>query len=162
QNSYYTVLRDGQEVRIDIPGDFVENFSRKDAASSFISPRIESVIGEISPKSLAEQIGLKVGDKVIELEGQPVTYQDQRQKIVRSGPRDSISLKVKRGEEVLAFKEDFKGKEAIGFYPRGIDKSELAHIQYGLGESIVQGTGRAFGVIFVQLKAFRKIFTGEI
>ena len=50
----------------------------------------------------------------------------------------------------------------IGFAPAGIDKNELAYINYGAGESILLGTQRAFGVIFIQLKAFKKIFTGEI
>ncbi|MFZ6001416.1 MAG: site-2 protease family protein, partial [Bacteroidota bacterium] len=70
--------------------------------------------------------------------------------------------KIKRGEEVLSFKESFKGQNSIGFYPMMVDRSELAFIDYGFGESMALGTQRAFGVIFVQLKAFKKIFSGEI
>ncbi len=162
QSSYYTILRDGQEVKIEIPGNFIENFNKKSAATSFVSPRISAVVGYISEKSLAEQVGLQIGDAVVEIEGQPVMYQDEVQKIVKSGPRDSISFKVQRGEKLLAFHEDFKGRELIGFAPQGLDKKDLAYIQYGAGESIVLGTQRAFAVIFVQLKAFKKIFTGEI
>jgi len=63
---------------------------------------------------------------------------------------------------VLTFAESFKGYNVIGFLPQGLDKNELAYVNYGFGESIGLGTERAFGVIFLQLKAFKKIFSGDI
>jgi regulator of sigma E protease len=62
----------------------------------------------------------------------------------------------------LTFKEFFKGKSAIGFRPKSLDKSILSTVSYGFGESVVLGTGRAFGAIYLQLKAFRKIFSGQL
>jgi regulator of sigma E protease len=162
QNSYYTVDRDGQKIEIPIPGNFIENFNRKESASNFIVPRIPAIVGRVSEKSVAEHAGLKVGDEFLEVDGKPAAYFDEVTKIVKSGPRDSISFKVKRGTEVLSFKENFKDQELIGFAAKGIDRNELAVIDYGFGESIGLGTTRAFNVIFVQLKAFKKIFSGEI
>jgi regulator of sigma E protease len=176
QNSYYTVLRNGQEIDIQIPGDFIENFNKKEAAGTFISPRIPAVVGETTEvlelangmkiTSIAHKVGLKPGDQFVEVEGQPVTYQDEVTKLIRSKGADSsvdksISFKVKRGEEILAFSEPLVGTQ-VGFLPMGIDESKLAHIQYGLGESVALGSTRAFAVIFVQLKAFKKIFSGEL
>jgi regulator of sigma E protease len=48
----------------------------------------------------------------------------------------------------------------IGFYvPNQIVPAEgERQVTYSFGESIAQGPGRAFGVIVVQLKAFKKIF----
>lgn len=187
QNSYYTVLRDGKEVRIDIPGNFIENFNKKSAASNFVSPRVPAIVGEISKEgdvtnieivnkdgkvdtiqhktklpTIAAKIGLKPGDRVVEVEGSPVTYQDELLKVVKGAPLDSISFKIDRGGQILAFKEDFKGRDMIGFAPQGLDKKELAYVHYGFAESIGLGTSRAFGIIFVQLKAFKKLFTGEL
>src|SRR5260221_10522007 len=176
QGSYYTVLRDGKEVNISIPENFIENFSRKEAMSNFVSPRIPAIVGHIADEveikidrtktvegpSIARKIGLRAGDRFLEVDGQPVRYQDELIKLVKKGPRDSISFRIKRGEEVLAFKENFKGQEMIGFAPRGIDKKELAYMTYGFGQSIGLGSKRAFDVIFIQLKAFKKIFSGEI
>src|SRR5258706_2745486 len=176
QGSYYTVLRDGKEVNISIPENFIENFSRKEAMSNFVSPLIPAIVGHIADEveikidrtqtvegpSIARKIGLRAGDRFLEVDGQPVRYQDELIKLVKKGPRDSISFRIKRGEEVLAFKENFKGQEMIGFAPRGIDKKELAYMTYGFGQSIGLGSKRAFDVIFIQLKAFKKIFSGEI
>ena len=176
ENSYYTVLRDGREVDIQIPSNFIENFNRKEAASTFLVPRIPAIVGRISEKTdyvsedsvvvqretISHKVGLKPGDKFLAIDGKPVTYQDEVINLVKSGPRDSISFKVQRGAEVLAFHESFKGYQAIGFYPQGLSREELAYINYDLGESIGLGTERAFGVIFLQLKAFKKIFSGDI
>ncbi|MEQ8363003.1 MAG: RIP metalloprotease RseP [Cyclobacteriaceae bacterium] len=176
QDSYYTVLRDGQEVNIAIPSDFIENFNRKEAAASFVAPRIPAVVGRISKvapyigadgklvekESISSKVGLKPGDKFLEVDGQPVAYQDEVIDIVKAGPRDSIAFKVQRDAEVLTFAESFKGYDVIGFLPQGLDKDQLAYVNYGFGESIGLGTERAFGVIFLQLKAFKKIFSGDI
>lgn len=176
QDSYYTVLRDGQEVNIAIPSDFIENFNSKEAAASFVAPRIPAVVGRISKvapykaedgtvaekESISSKVGLKPGDKFLEVDGQPVAYQDEVIDIVKAGARDSISFKVQRDAEVLTFAESFKGYDVIGFLPQGFDKDQLAYVNYGFGQSIGLGTERAFGVIFLQLKAFKKIFSGDI
>lgn len=181
QDSYYTVLRDGQEVKIAIPGNFIENFNKKESASTFVAPRIPAIVGRISDNvqfvrdssgnlvepsapitTVAKRAGLKPDDQFVEMEGQPIVYKDQLDKIAKGTPLDSISFKVKRGDEILSFKESFKDQEAIGFFAKGFDKNELAVINYGFGESIGLGTERAFGVIFIQLKAFKKIFGGEL
>ncbi|MFM7859006.1 MAG: site-2 protease family protein, partial [Flammeovirgaceae bacterium] len=80
----------------------------------------------------------------------------------KSKPHDSISLKIKRGEQVLHFKQPFKDQAQIGFGPLRIAKEEFKTIQYGWAESIPLGTSRAFGVIWLQVKAFGKIFSGKM
>ena len=181
QDSYYTVLRDGQELKIEIPGNFIENFNKKEAGGNFAMPRILPIVGLVADKvqfvrnsegkfvapkipieTVAKKAGLKPGDQFIEIEGQPINYKDDIDKITKGAPLDSISFKVKRGSEILAFKEGFKDQMAIGFLGKGFDKKDLAVVDYSFGSSIGMGTQRAFGVIFIQLKAFKKIFTGEL
>jgi regulator of sigma E protease len=162
ENSYYTVERDGQEVNIPIPGNFIESFNKKEALSTFVMYRVPPVIGEVVPNSIAEK-NLKVGDQIIEIFGQPVTYYDEVSPIIKNSTKDSVHLKIKRGSDVFIVNEAFKDTlRKIGFYPANVDKKELAHIGYGFGESIALGPIRAFDVIFLQIKAFKKIFSGEI
>src|SRR5450432_730818 len=121
----------------------------------------DTTVTKLKIPTIAKRVGLQPGDQFIEMAGQPVLYYDEVIKIVKSGPRDSLSFKIRRGEQVLAFKENFKGQEIIGFNAL-FDKKELAYTNYNLGQSIGLGAQRAFDVIFVQLKAFKKIFSGEI
>jgi regulator of sigma E protease len=181
ENANYTVLRDGQEVNIPIPGNFIENFNSKETASKFISYRIPAIVGKIEEKvtsvydekgevikakesneSIAKKIGLKAGDKFVEMDGKPISYFDELSEIVKSGPRDSISFKIKRGDQILTFSESFKNQTMIGFAPSNIRKEEFAVINYGLTESIPLGTSRAFGVVLLQIKAFGKLLTGKL
>jgi regulator of sigma E protease len=162
QNSYYTVLRDGKEITINIPGDFIENFNKKEAASNFVMPRVPAIVGRIAPKTIAEKIALQEGDQFVEVDSKPVFYFDELSKIVKSGKRDSISFKVKRGEQLLSFKESFKDQEIIGFNAKGINKENLTQVNYSIGQSLVKGTERAFTIVFIQIKGISKMFTGQL
>ncbi len=175
QGSYYTVQRGDSTIDIHIPSNFIENFNDRDALANFLAPRVHAVVGRtlnkvdrevgvstVKVQSIASKIGLKAGDEFVEVEGHPIQYYDEVTKIVKGQKHDSLSFKIRRGSEVLSFNEDFRGFTMIGFAARGIDKKELTYIRYGLGQSIGLGTKRAFDVIFLQLKAFRKIFAGEI
>jgi regulator of sigma E protease len=178
--SYYTVVRDGQEVKVSIPGDFIENFNDKEAAERFVRNRLPTTIASVTEKvpnpqgveevSTVKRLGLKVGDKFVEIDGQPVTYYDEIQSILaahkneKGEPKsgDSIAFKVEHAGQVASYKEPYTAAQ-IGFgVESGLKKEDLAQVNYNFGESIAKGTQRAFGVIFVQVKAFGKLFSGEI
>jgi len=180
RGSYYTVLRDGQEVNIPIPGDFIENFNDRGAADRFIRNRLPATIASVTEEvdnakgekevSIIKRLDLSVGDKFVEINGKPVTYYDEIQaalapfKDEKGNPRpgDSVSFKVEHAGQTLAFKEPYTAAQ-IGFgVDSGLKKEDLSRVTYNFGESIGQGAQRAFGVIFIQLKAFSKIFSGEI
>jgi regulator of sigma E protease len=162
--SYYTIKRDAEEISISIPENFIENFSNKDAASNFLLPRFPATVASVKPKSVADRVGLKSGDTFTEIGGQPAKYFDQVSEYVKSFKGDTMTFKVLRGTQEISFKEYFKGETAIGFYPVGqlVPKEELINVNYSLGESVLLGPGRAFDVLAIQLKAFKKIFAGEL
>jgi regulator of sigma E protease len=161
-NSTYTVVRDGQTLQVPIPGNFIEKFNKKEALSTFVIYRVPPVIGRIEKGTIADK-KLKVGDRIIELYGTPITYHDEVSAFVKGVKRDSLNAKVQRGTEIITLNEKFPDTlQAVGYYPLNIPKEELAHIEYSFGESLAEGPVRAFDVIWVQIKAFKKIFSGEI
>ncbi len=163
ENSAYTVLRDGQEMQVAIPGNFIESFNKKEAISTFVMYRIPPVIAEVAKGTIADKAGLKVGDRIAEVYGTPITYHDEVSSLLQNSTSDSVNFKVQRGDQLIFVNEAFPAAEKkIGFYPKNIDKKELKHIAYGFGQSLALGPVRAFDVIFLQLKAFKKIFSGEI
>lgn len=162
-NAYYTVERDGRLIDISIPADFIQKFNKKEGVGTFISYRVPPVIAEISKGSLAERLGLKTGDKIVEVNGTAVHYIDEVNAAVKTAG-DSIQLGVLRGGETLTFKESFKDQTAIGF--RADAESFLTSIakqmDYGFFESIPLGTKRAFTTLIVQVKAFGKVISGVL
>lgn len=164
ENSNYTVLRDGKEVRIDIPVNFIERFNSRDAVSRFVLPRLTPVVVSVRSGSVAERVGMQKGDRLVELNGKSISYFDEVVSGLEGYRQDSIQFAVQRGAEYVSHTAYFKGDSAIGFYIDRIlvPKSELVNKTYTFGQSLVLGPIRAFDVIAVQLKAFKRIFTGDI
>lgn len=162
-NSSYTVLRNGEEVIIPVPSDFIENFNKKEAISTYVAPRSIATITSVEPGMTAARVGLQKGDVFVAMQGAPVTYFDEVSKIIKNFSADTLTFSVKRGEQVLSFKEYFKGETALGFmHSYTIPAEALSRVNYSFGESMWIGPGRAFDVIFLQIKAFKRIFSGDI
>src|SRR6478736_2412267 len=104
QNSSYTIQRGAQEVQIPIPANFIENFGKKEAMLNFLLPRRVVIIDEVDKDSIAGKIGLRQGDLIVEIDGKPIVYYDELRDNLKSHKGDTLSFKVKRGEEILAFK----------------------------------------------------------
>lgn len=169
-NGTYTVDRNGEIIDLPIPADFIQKFNKKSSPGNFLWLRVPPIILEVADSSIAKRVGLRTDDRILEVNGTPVQYNDQLISIVqaqRNANADSISFKVQRGSETLSFKEYFKGEKGIGFYANAkppqefLDKAE-EKITYGFFESIPLGTKRAFSTLGVQVKAFGKIITGTL
>ncbi len=61
------------------------------------------VTGTIRPESPALAAGLEIGDKVVQIDGKPVKYWDQLQKIVHTSPGKSLDFQVERNSSLLNF-----------------------------------------------------------
>jgi regulator of sigma E protease len=115
-NSSYTVLRDGQEVQVPIPSDFIDNFNKKEAMSTYVSYRVPPIIDEIGKKTIAEKVGLQRDDRVVEVDGAPIIYNDELVAQLQKSKSDSVTFKVQRGTQILTFTEAFTDTlKRIGF-----------------------------------------------
>jgi regulator of sigma E protease len=162
-----TVDREGEIIEVAIPEDFLEKFNKKTSAGDFLWPRFPPVVMRVVPGTIAEKVGLKEGDRILEVNEKPVKYNDELMDEVKATTTDSISFKVLRGSETLFFHEYFKGQTMIGFAPNPkmpqefLDKAEK-EIKYNLFESIPIGTERAFSTLAFQVKAFGRVITGAL
>ncbi|MDW7695513.1 RIP metalloprotease RseP [Flammeovirgaceae bacterium SG7u.111] len=157
----YTVLRDGKEVVIPIPSDFLDRMSEREGSGSFIEVLEPFFVQEVIEKSNAEIAGLKNGDKIVEVNNTPIVYFQDFRSALRNNEGEVVSMTVVReneGEKELTVQVNEDG--TVGFYPGSM--LERSRFHYGLGESVQKGTQDAFSVIAVQLKAFKKIFSGDM
>ncbi|HEY8512543.1 MAG TPA: RIP metalloprotease RseP, partial [Cyclobacteriaceae bacterium] len=153
-NASFTVDRGGQLVEIPVPHDFIEKF-KKDM--EFIRFRLPAEVGSIAPGSIAEKVGLKTGDRVIEVQGQKVEYWDDITRAINESKDSKVTFAVMRDGEVLRFEEEFGSERKIGFTPKA-----QVPVNYTLWESIGVGTREAFTTLYTQIMAFGKIFRGEL
>lgn len=162
-NAYYTIEREGKLIDINIPPDFIQKFNKREGVGTFVSFRVAPVIAEVSKETLADRMGLQAGDKIVEVNGQPVSYIDEVNTAVKA-TGDSIQLGVLRAGQTITFKESFKDQKAIGFRAdtKLLEEQLEKQMSYGFLESIPLGTERAFTTLVVQVKAFGKVISGVL
>ena len=95
-DSYYTVLRENQRVRIDIPADFMEKLSDPAAQRDFVNPRMPFIVGQVQQQSGAAQAGLQPGDQLIEVAGKPTVYFHQLKKILEAHAGQRVLIRYVR------------------------------------------------------------------
>lgn len=159
-DSYYTVLRDGEEITIPVPLDLIEKLQDRNKSVDFIEPRVPFKVGTITPQSNADMAGLEEGDQILAVNGQPIQYFQDFAEILEKNKGEEITLQIRRLEttEKITAQVDDEGK--LGF---GVDQMvELAHEDFTFGESVSIGTKKAFNVVWVNIQAFGKIFRGEV
>lgn len=167
--SYYTVERDGQRLKVEVPGDLLDKLSDKEAAANFFSARFPYEVFEVVKGSNAEEAGLQKGDRIVSINGQEVTYFDELQRVLQQYADERVDINVIRTDgsstenalgETVTLSTQVTDEGTIGFRPR--DMMEIAYKEYTFAQAIPKGTEEAFNVVWVNIKAFGKIFSGEV
>ncbi|GJM61945.1 MULTISPECIES: RIP metalloprotease RseP [Persicobacter] len=160
--SYYTVKRNGSEHKVVIPAGFMDKLAtaNEDDKPHFIDFRRPFTVGDVMNNSAASEAGLSKGDEIISINQQPIGFFDELQQSLNSHADKAISLEVKRGTEIKTLQATVGEDGKLGFMP-DFDIN-FSSIQPTFGEAMSLGTEKAFSVVWLNIKAFGKIFTGEL
>ncbi len=132
--------------------------------AGFLSPRFPFVIGEVSKKSLAATMGLKVGDSLLAINEMPVRFRDELQTIFKSIPVDSAFTLTVMGADksIRSLQGKMSENKMLGVVNKSItDYLEYKEIKYGFFQAIGRGftfTGEQFGLYVSQ---FKLLFTAK-
>lgn len=163
-----TVERNGERVKLPISEELANALSKYDNKNfSLYGPRFPFVIERFIAKSPAEAAGLKTGDRIISLNGEPtpwftdffeklsgITEKETKVDVgavrtnAATGAVDTLSFAVTTGKD---------GK--IGAYPVSL---ETERKPYSLAQAIPAGVTRGFNFLSTQVKAFGQMFRGKI
>ncbi|UZR95652.1 RIP metalloprotease RseP [Chondrinema litorale] len=159
--SYYTIDRDGKTIDVSIPADFIERLSDNENNRDFVHWREPFVVDSVLDNSAADRGGLRSGDKILSVDNQNIEYFHEFSDILSQKANSTVNMVVKgsNGEE-RNLEVDVTEDGTVGFYPKSMLEPSIR--QYSFAEAIPKGTVDAFSVITVQLKAFNKIFKGEV
>lgn len=157
-DGYYTVNRNGAQIRIDIPNDFLGKFS--DNKTGFIGPRFPFKVQEVVKESAAEQGGLQSGDSFVSLNNQPIAYFDQFKAALDTLTGMNITSVVDRKGQKVELFFTVNQDATIGFKPEPI--IDYSSVKYGFGESITLGTEKAVGSVWHNIVALGKMFSGDV
>ena len=160
QGEDLVVERDGQEVRIPIAVEYIEEMIKNKKFVGLIKPRMPYVVGGFAEGSFGEREGLKLGDSIVGLNGVQMLFFDQYKKILPSYANKDISLTYFRNStlDTLNFTLPKSGKldvynttEVFKYYEIKNKPYTFATALTGAGNEVVaklNGYVRQFKLIF--------------
>ncbi|MBV8044640.1 sigma E protease regulator RseP [Pluralibacter sp.] len=148
---------------------------REDPVTSLgMRPRgaqIEPVLAEVQPQSAARKAGLQAGDRIVKVDGQPLTQWMTFVTLVRDNPGKALQLEIERQGSPLSLTliPDTKpGKEKAegfaGVVPKVIplpDEYKTVR-QYGPFAAIGEATDKTWQLMKLTVQMLGKLITGDV
>lgn len=135
------------------------------------SPSIPPVIGRLIDDGVAAKSGLQVGDRVLEVDGEPVTEWTALVKKIQASPDQVLPLLLERNGQrlILDLRPAAKQVEngVIGYIGAGVAQVEWPEeqqriIHYGVFESLSKGLEKTWQMITLILESLWKMLEGVI
>ena len=179
---------DGRDVRLVYAGDRANGSARGEVVLplanlragdvdvrlfeqiGLVTPLSSPTLGEITPGSAADKAGLRSGDLVVQVAGQPVRDARQLRAIIRASVRDGQAFPslwcIERQGAVLELEvtPDLVQQEgqAIGRIGAYVGLApETITVQYGPLEGIVQGAQKTWDLALLTLRTMGRMVLGE-
>ncbi|MEM1325882.1 MAG: site-2 protease family protein [Bacteroidota bacterium] len=176
------VNRNGQNVKVEVDAaKWTKILSSSTGDKSLFSARFPTIVDQVDEGKAADKAGIKSGDQLISVNGTPTPYfQDFRKALAAQlpppPPRQSllkrlfsqspppadpvaINIGVKRNSETLELPVELSPNGRIWI---SVETLETATEEFGFGEAMAKGVTEGLNFLGVQIKAFGKMFTGEI
>lgn len=156
------VKRDGETKEISIPAGTINKII-KSQKNSFIAPRMPVVVTAVPKKSEAEAMQFKSGDSVIAVNGQPIMFFDEFQKVKKANAGQNIAVTVIRNNSQIVQLHGTVPQDGIlGFehkWPEDFFKME--RIKYYPLEAVAKGFTYTFDQFGNYWRQFKMIFTSK-
>jgi regulator of sigma E protease len=157
-NLTYQVMRNGQEIDINVPPSFLDSLQTRD----FISPifAFPSTISSVSLGTPAYEAGLKAGDTFIAADSIDINYWIQLTEIIRAadGP---INFTIKRGDSLFT-KSITPDNQAIGIASPTLAMAGGERVELGFFASIGDGWDQTIEQTEGIIGGFSRMVTGDI
>ncbi|WP_409488756.1 RIP metalloprotease RseP [Pseudomonas promysalinigenes] len=134
-------------------------------------PMVSPVLAEIDPKGPAASAGLKVGDKLLALDGAALSDWQQVVDSVRARPDAAVVLRVERDGAALdvpvTLAHKGEGKAVGGYLGAGVKGGEwpanmLREVSYGPLDAVGEGLSRTWNMSVLTLESLKKMLFGEL
>jgi len=132
-------------------------------------PQIETTLAEVQANSPASEAGLQAGDRIVKVDGQPLSQWQTFVTQVRDNPGKSMALEVDRGGESIALTmtpEAKSGSKAgfAGVIPRivPLPKEYKTVRQYGAFAAIGEASVKTWQLMKLTVSMLGKLITGDV
>lgn len=160
ENGFYTVERDGERLKIEIPRGFINSFSSKEALDNFVNIRYPFELSVIDEGGAAEKAGIRVEDKILAVNGVEINYFDELQAVLADAKSTDAEFTLFSGGDTITKSVAVTDRGTIDIAVQPL--IEPVSRKFGFGEALANGTNRAFSVVAINARALGKMFTGEV
>jgi len=160
EGTVYTIERNGQQQELKIPAGFIDALAQNTKESQFLDMLAPFEVGEVLPESNAEKGGILAGDKILQIDTVPVKFFQECKATLANYKHKTVEILVERNEQPIKLAVEVTPQGTIGFRPNLLIEETQKY--YSLAQAIPIGAQEAFAVVFLQIKGFQKIFSGEI
>lgn len=134
-------------------------------------PQIESVLSEVQANSAASKAGLQAGDRIVKVNGQPLTQWMMFVTLVRDNPDKPLALNIERQGSSLSLtltpdskQVNGKAEGFAGVVPKIIplpDEYKTVR-QYGPFSAIVEASDKTWQLMKLTVSMLGKLITGDV
>jgi regulator of sigma E protease len=143
----------------------------------FWRPRLAPIVGGFSENSAAAEAGVRIGDRIVRFDGQPVADFSQLLKLVTPSANRAITLEVSRDDQLVEIpltvrEETAEGKRIgrLGIAPRGdtlesqgIKPSDMMALEkFGPVAAVGEAASKTWDTSVFTLRIVGRIVTGDV
>ncbi|WP_316803746.1 RIP metalloprotease RseP [Pedobacter nototheniae] len=154
-----TIIRGDKTLEIKVPDNFLDQL--KDGKALFVEPRVKNIVDTVLKGSAAEKAGLKIGDKVTNVDGIPVVYQDEVKPILAKKKGKSAILSVIRAGKPMELTVNVDTTGTIG-YLGNFKEIKRTTTTYGFFAALPVGANMAWSTFADNAKGIGKMITGKV
>lgn len=157
-----TVERGGKEVTFPVNENGVAEVLKSNEAKAYFLARTPAIVDTVIAKSPAQIAGLMVGDKIVEVNGKKINFNDEVAQNIKDFKNQPVAVTVLRNNETktINITPDKDGKIGFNSYKELGKAIQFAEVNkhYSFVESIGRGFERTIDVLVMQVKQFKIIF----
>lgn len=182
ENTDITVLRDGKTINLPVPNELINwlSIAKKEGSGNyflgvfdefkvgFVPQEVEQgwlsklIKGKNDSIPPAAKAGIMADDKIIAVAGQPIKYFHEYLTEINKFKGKTVDLTIERAGKTDTLISEVGQDGKLGFISAPLTIRKDTTIYFGFGESVVKGTKDAFNVVTSNVKAFGKIFKGDV
>ncbi len=152
------VERNGRDTAIVLTN---EDISKIIKHGIFFSPRIPFVVDDVADSTLASELGLQSGDKVIALNDKKIEYYDEFKDVFGQSENQDVTMKVLRGNDTVVYSFTVPESGILGVKMKSdlINYYDFDTTRYSFFQAIPAGINRTVEEVNSYLQQLKLIFT---
>lgn len=167
RGKYFDILRDGKEMKVELPDDYLNDFIDKKQRSLFepnalaVVTVMDTAMEGYTPDMPANAFlaGMKSKDRILMIDSTPVKLWSDVVDMLQDKPEQSFEFLVLRGDKEVRMTVATDTSSRIGIGP---DISDMfTHVDYSFGQSIPRGISAAFASMMNTVKGLVALGTGN-